>query len=206
MPVNIHGKEYYTVVERLKMLKNDFKIDYSLTTDLLKCDDKVVVMKATLKIGDNVYTGITTFNNDVTEITSLCKNVYNIYITEPQLALKNNLDRLKFKEILLDVDEQIVLNTLFSNTKPTKKQLEKIQTLLEDEDIITLLNILNQRDVDSRVHDVSSPIISNKTSRTYCTNAWRDIDASGSRPRGEVWCLIRNNPTPSTEFNGGTIL
>ena len=57
MPVNIHGKEYYTVVERLKMLKNDFKIDYSLTTDLLKCDDKVVVMKATLKIGDNVYTG-----------------------------------------------------------------------------------------------------------------------------------------------------
>ena len=57
MPVNIHGKEYYTVVERLKMLKRDFKIDYSLTTDLLKCDDKVVVMKATLKIGDNVYTG-----------------------------------------------------------------------------------------------------------------------------------------------------
>ena len=57
MPVNIHGKEYYTVVERLKMLKSDFKIDYSLTTDLLKCDDKVVVMKATLKIGDNVYTG-----------------------------------------------------------------------------------------------------------------------------------------------------
>jgi len=57
MPVNIHGKEYYTVVERLKMLKNDFKIDYSLTTDLLKCDDKVVVMKATLKIGDNVYSG-----------------------------------------------------------------------------------------------------------------------------------------------------
>ena len=57
MPVNIHGKEYYTVVERLKMLKSDFKIDYSLTTDLLKCDDKVVVMKATLKIGDNVYSG-----------------------------------------------------------------------------------------------------------------------------------------------------
>ena len=76
----------------------------------------------------------------------------------------------------------------------------------QDEDIITLLNILNQRDVDSRVHDVSRPIISNKTSRTFCTNAWRDIDASGSRPRGEVWCLIRNNPTPSTEFNGGTIL
>ena len=58
MPVNIHGKEYYTVVERLKMLKNDFKIDYSLTTDLLKCDDKMVIVKATLSIDGNEYTGI----------------------------------------------------------------------------------------------------------------------------------------------------
>ena len=58
MPVNIHGKEYYTVVERLKMLKNDFKINYSLTTDLLKCDDKMVIVKATLSIDNNHYTGI----------------------------------------------------------------------------------------------------------------------------------------------------
>ena len=58
MPVNIHGKEYYTVVERLKMLKNDFKINYSLTTDLLKCDDKMVIVKATLSIDGNEYTGI----------------------------------------------------------------------------------------------------------------------------------------------------
>ena len=58
MPVNIHGKEYYTVVERLKMLKSDFKINYSLTTDLLKCDDKMVIVKATLSIDGNEYTGI----------------------------------------------------------------------------------------------------------------------------------------------------
>ena len=58
MPVNIHGKEYYTVVERLKMLKNDFKINYSLTTELLKCDNERVVVKATLSIDGNEYTGL----------------------------------------------------------------------------------------------------------------------------------------------------
>ena len=32
MPIEIHVKPYYTVVERLKMLKADFKLDYSLKT------------------------------------------------------------------------------------------------------------------------------------------------------------------------------
>ena len=58
MPIQIHGKPYYTVVERLKMLKADFKLDYSLTTELLKCDDKVVIVKATLSFGGNEYTGL----------------------------------------------------------------------------------------------------------------------------------------------------
>ena len=58
MPIEIHGKPYYTVVERLKMLKADFKLDYSLTTELLKCDDKVVIVKATLSFGGNEYTGL----------------------------------------------------------------------------------------------------------------------------------------------------
>ena len=58
MPIQIHGKPYYTVVERLKMLKADFKLDYSLTTELLKCDDKAVIVKATLSFGGNEYTGL----------------------------------------------------------------------------------------------------------------------------------------------------
>ena len=58
MPIQIHGKPYYTVVERLKMLKADFKLAYSLTTELLKCDDKVVIVKATLSFGGNEYTGL----------------------------------------------------------------------------------------------------------------------------------------------------
>ena len=58
MPIEIHGKPYYTVVERLKMLKADFKLDYSLKTELLKCDDKVVIVKATLSFNGNEYTGL----------------------------------------------------------------------------------------------------------------------------------------------------
>ena len=46
------------MVERLKMLKADFKLDYSLTTELLKLDDKIVVVKATLSFGGNEYTGL----------------------------------------------------------------------------------------------------------------------------------------------------
>ena len=58
MPIQIHGKPYYTVVERLKMLKADFKINYSLTSELLQCDNERVVVKATLSIDGNEYTGL----------------------------------------------------------------------------------------------------------------------------------------------------
>jgi len=57
MPVKIHGKEYLTVAERLDMLNKKTKGDYSIMTELLKCEDGIVIMKATLKIGNNVYTG-----------------------------------------------------------------------------------------------------------------------------------------------------
>lgn len=58
MPIDIQGKDYYTVVERMQMLKDDFKINYSLKTDMLLCDDKKVVVKAVLSIKGNEYTGL----------------------------------------------------------------------------------------------------------------------------------------------------
>lgn len=59
MPVNIHGKEYKTVAERIGEL-ND--LNYSLNTELVSWEKNVVIMKATLTItgddGDvNTYTG-----------------------------------------------------------------------------------------------------------------------------------------------------
>ena len=58
MPIEIHGKEYYTVVERLQMMNEKTNGDYSIKTDLLKFDGSVVIIKATLSFGGNEYTGI----------------------------------------------------------------------------------------------------------------------------------------------------
>ena len=57
MPVSIHGKEYYTVVERMGMLIKEHKEKYSINTDLVKFEGGVIVVKATLIIGSNSYTG-----------------------------------------------------------------------------------------------------------------------------------------------------
>ena len=56
MPVKIHGKEYFTVVERMKMMMKDHK-SYSLETELLRLEGGVVVMKAMLTIKDCVFIG-----------------------------------------------------------------------------------------------------------------------------------------------------
>ena len=57
MPVKIHGKDYLTVAERVTMIKKETKGNYSIMTELLKFENGCIVMRATLKIGDNVYTG-----------------------------------------------------------------------------------------------------------------------------------------------------
>ena len=48
MPVKIHGKDYYTVAERIQTLNDTYKDKYSINTELLKCSDSVIIMKATL--------------------------------------------------------------------------------------------------------------------------------------------------------------
>lgn len=56
MPINIHGKDYITVAERLKQAHDDGKL-VSITTEIL--EHKPVVIKATITMTDGkVYTGI----------------------------------------------------------------------------------------------------------------------------------------------------
>lgn len=54
MPVNIHGKEYKTVAERLDEAKDEIK---SITTDVLYLEPQVMV-KATVTTKKGVFTGI----------------------------------------------------------------------------------------------------------------------------------------------------
>ena len=57
MPVKIHGRDYKTVAERVNELAEDTKRDYSLNTEIMHFELPKVVIKATLKIGENTYTG-----------------------------------------------------------------------------------------------------------------------------------------------------
>ena len=56
MPVNIHGKEYYTVVERMKIMLKDTN-KYSIHTELIKLEAGIVVVKAILDTERGTYTG-----------------------------------------------------------------------------------------------------------------------------------------------------
>lgn len=56
MPVNIFGREYKTVAERLDELYKS-GLEYSLNTELISWENGIVIMKATLQIGDSTYTG-----------------------------------------------------------------------------------------------------------------------------------------------------
>jgi hypothetical protein len=62
MPVDIHGKQYITVAERVQALHETIKDKtISITTEFLPIDD-MVVCKASVRIGDNFFTGTSAAN------------------------------------------------------------------------------------------------------------------------------------------------
>ena len=57
MPVNIHGKQYATVAERLEKLQEATGGEYSLESEIVKFDDGIVIVKATLAVNGYTYNG-----------------------------------------------------------------------------------------------------------------------------------------------------
>ena len=57
MPVPIHNKQYYTVVERVNQLVEDTDGNYSIKTDYDLEHYPVVIVTAILTIGENSFTG-----------------------------------------------------------------------------------------------------------------------------------------------------
>jgi len=57
MPVNIHGKEYKTVAERLAEVSSDTKGKYSLLTEVLGDVNGTVLIKATLELERGTFVG-----------------------------------------------------------------------------------------------------------------------------------------------------
>ena len=75
MPVNIHGKQYKTVAERLNELNSD-EVKYSLVTEIISWEKEVIVMKATLKFDGQKFTGHSYEKENTTNInrTSALEN------------------------------------------------------------------------------------------------------------------------------------
>ena len=57
MPVEIHGKQYATVAERLDKLADATNGEYSLESEIIKFDGDIVVVKATLAVNGFTYNG-----------------------------------------------------------------------------------------------------------------------------------------------------
>ena len=57
MPVNIHGKEYKTVAERLSEVSSDTKGKYSLLTEVIGDVNGTVLIKATLELERGTFVG-----------------------------------------------------------------------------------------------------------------------------------------------------
>jgi hypothetical protein len=57
MPVDIRGKKYTTVAERIVDLHENTSGDYSIETEVVTLTSETAVIKATLTIGANRYTG-----------------------------------------------------------------------------------------------------------------------------------------------------
>lgn len=57
MAMDINGKEYESVVERLNKMKKDVDGKYDLTTEILEYTNGRYIVKATLKLSNSIYTG-----------------------------------------------------------------------------------------------------------------------------------------------------
>ena len=58
MPVKIHGNDYTTCHERLKMFHEKYKDKVkSILTEIIQFKDGIVVVKAVVKVGEEVYVG-----------------------------------------------------------------------------------------------------------------------------------------------------
>ena len=75
MPVNIHGKQYKTVAERINEI-NTNEVKYSLTTEIISWENELIVMKATLKFDGRKFTGHSYEKENTTNInkTSALEN------------------------------------------------------------------------------------------------------------------------------------
>ncbi len=60
MPIDIHGKQYITVAERVQEAHKSVKDGLSIETELVETTDEYVLFKAKVTVAEDVYTGYAT--------------------------------------------------------------------------------------------------------------------------------------------------
>jgi len=134
MPINIHGKEYVTVAERIQMLHQSDVTEISLNTEILHDDDKSIVMKATLEIDGNSYTGIAQEYKNSTKI-----NTTSPYENCESSAVGRSLGFASFGSVESIASADEVVNAV-AQQKPefaTPNQVKYIKNLCEEKNIDT---------------------------------------------------------------------
>ena len=72
------------------------------------------------------------FGKDISQINNISNSIYNIYSSNTEKALNYFLNKLRFKEIILNNKEQQIFNAIFNNIKPSKLQNKIIKELIND--------------------------------------------------------------------------
>ena len=118
MPVKIHGKEYFTVAERLNILKEDCKkkkIYYSLVTDVIGELDGTCLIKARITLADKertigVYTGhAMEKETSINEIVLILDDINDKDFTTKIMAQidKKEINKSNYNRCLTKLDKMI---------------------------------------------------------------------------------------------------
>lgn len=117
---------------------------------------------------------IPSFGNDVSKITALCENVYELYSSNTENALNHFLNRLRFKELFMSNEEQKLFNSMFSNTTPSQKQRELMDKLLDEDEEEKIKKGIEKTKVDNENID-TSPEKSNEDEKEEKQIKYMDI-------------------------------
>ncbi len=125
--VLIKGKEYITVAERINMLHDDHeRVD--ILTEILSNDETIVLVKATIKIDDRIYTGHAheiVGSNEVNQ-TSAIENAETSAVGRA-LAFAG----IGVNSSVASADE--MSKTENKKGKATENQIHKLKSLLDDD-------------------------------------------------------------------------
>ena len=189
MPVDFKGKSYTTVAERINKLSQSVDT-YSLTTEVVELGGNYVLMKATLKIDDNIYTGHAYEEKDSSFInkTSHIENAETSSIGRALASanLHGSGEFCSADELTNAINNQNSPKT--SKTVPkSSENTQNVQTSIsDDDDVITFGKHEGKKWSDPTVDDGYLKWIEGNNER-YCLNATAELQRRANTPEFKTY-------------------